>query len=224
MDIIALNKVDNLIWLGRYSERVYSTIKEFFISYDKMLEHPNFYIKYCNDFKIPNIYSDTEDFVKRYIKDTNDPNSIISNLYRAYDNCVILRNEIGTQTISYLELAVNDLTSLKDFDSCIIDLQNILDHILAFWASLDDEIENYEIRNIIKLGRRLERLDMYLYLHKDMHELVKACDMLEHRLDYSHIPYNKEAFIELQSMLKNPNTNQDNLDYNKAISLTESLI
>ena len=141
MDIIALNKVDNLIWLGRYSERVYSTIKEFFISYDKMLEHPNFYIKYCNDFKIPNIYSDTEDFVKRYIKDTNDPNSIISNLYRAYDNCVILRNEIGTQTMSYLELAVNDLTSLKDFDSCIIDLQNILDHILAFWASLDDEIE-----------------------------------------------------------------------------------
>ena len=83
-------------------------------------------------------------------------------------------NEIGTQTMSYLELAVNDLTSLKDFDSCIIDLQNILDHILAFWASLDDEIENYEIRNIIKLGRRLERLDMYLYLHKDMHELVKA--------------------------------------------------
>lgn len=220
MDIIALNKVDNLIWLGRYSERVYSTIKEFFIGYDKMIEHPDFYINYCNDFGIPNIYTSPSDFVKRYIKDINDPNSIISNLYRAYDNCVILRNEIGTQTMSYLELAVNDLSSLEDFDSFMIDLQNILDHLLAFWASLDDEIENYEIRNIIKLGRRLERLDIYLYLHKDVKELIKAYDMLEHRLNHSYIPYNKEAFIELQSMIKN----QDNLDYNKAISLTESLI
>lgn len=220
MDIVALNKIDNLIWLGRYSERVYSTIKEFFIGYDKMIEQPDFYIKYCNDLKIPNIYDSAEDFVKRYIKDTDDTNSIISNLYRAYDNCVILRNEIGTQTMSYLELAVNDLTSLNDFASFIIDLQNVLDHILAFWASLDDEIKNYEVRNIVKLGRRLERLDMYLYLHKGKKELVKACDMLEHRLNNSHIPYNKENFMELKDMLKDENA----LDYTKAIALTESLI
>lgn len=220
MDIIALNKVDNLLWLGRYSERVYSTIKEFFISYDKMIEHPNFYINYCTNLGIPNIYHDPSDFIKRYIKDINDPNSIIANLYRAYDNCVILRNEIGTQTMSYLELAVNDLMSLNDFDSFIIDLQNILDHLLAFWASLDDEIENYEIRNIIKLGRRLERLDIYLYLHKDKKDLIKAYDMLEHRLNHSHIPYNKEAFTDLKIMLKN----KDEIDYNKSISLTESLI
>lgn len=220
MDIVALNKVDNLLWLGRYSERVYSTIKEFFIGYDKMIEQPDFYVKYCADFKIPNIYNNMDDFVKRYIKDTNDPNSIISNLYRAYDNCIILRNEIGTQTMSYLELAVNDLTSLKDFDSFIIDLQNILDHILAFWASLDDEIANYEVRNIVKLGRRLERLDMYLYLHKNKEKLIKACDMLEHRLNNSHIPYNKEAFVELKAMLKNQNV----IDYDKAVTLTESLI
>lgn len=220
MDIVALNKIDNLLWLGRYSERVYSTIKEFFTGYDKMIEEPDFYIGYCIDFKIPNIYDNMDDFVKRYLKDKNDPNSLISNLYRAYGNCIILRNEIGTQTMSYLELAVNDLTSLNDFDSFIIDLQNILDRILAFWASLDDEIENHEIRSIIKLGRRLERLDIYLYLHKDRKELIKACDMLEHRLNYSHIPYNKEAFMQLKNVLKNSET----VDYDKAISLTESLI
>lgn len=220
MDIIALDKVDNLLWLGRYSERVYSTIKEFFIGYDKMIEQPDFYIKYCANFKIPNIYCSTDDFVKRYLKDETDPDSIISNLYRAYDNCMILRNEIGTQTMSYLELAVNDLVSLKDFDSFIIDLQSILDHILAFWASLDDEIENYEVRSIVKLGRRLERLDIYLYLHKDRTKLVKAYDMLEHRLNNAYIPYNKEAFVELKNMLFSPSA----LDYDRAITLTESLI
>ena len=95
MGIISLEKVDNLLWLGRYSERVYTTIKEFFIGYDRMIEHPDFYVKYCEDFQIPNIYNDMSDLVRRYLKDTSDPNSIISNLYRAYDNCTVLRNELG---------------------------------------------------------------------------------------------------------------------------------
>lgn len=219
MGIISLEKVDNLLWLGRYSERVYTTIKEFFISYDRMIEHPNFYVKYCEDFQIPNIYSDMSDFVKRYLKDTDDPNSIISNLYRAYDNCIVLRNEIGSPTMSYLELAVDDLNSIKDFDSFIIDLQSVLDHILAFWACLDDDVEDYETRNIVKLGKRLERMDMYLYLRKDQKVLMKAYEMLEHRLEKSNLPYNKEALINVKIMLDN-----NKLDYAKAISLIESLV
>lgn len=219
MGIISLEKVDNLLWLGRYSERVYTTIKEFFIGYDRMIEHPDFYVKYCEDFQIPNIYNDMSDFVRRYLKDTSDPNSIISNLYRAYDNCTVLRNEIGSQTMSYLELAVDDLNSIKDFDSFIIDLQSVLDHILAFWACLDDDVEDYETRNIVKLGKRLERMDMYLYLRKDKKAIVKAYEMLEHRLEKSNLPYNKEALVNVKTMLDN-----DKLDYAKAISLVESLI
>lgn len=219
MGIISLEKVDNLLWLGRYSERVYTTIKEFFIGYDRMIEQPDFYISYCENFKIPNIYNNMDDFVKRYLKDTNDPNSIISNLYRAYDNCTVLRNEIGSQTMSYLELAVDDLNSIKDFDSFIIDLQSVLDHILAFWACLDDDVEDYETRNIVKLGKRLERMDMYLYLRKDKKTITKAYEMLEHRLEKSNLPYNKEALVNVKIML-----DSDKLDYGKAISYVESLV
>ena len=43
MGIISLERIDNLIWLGRYSERIYLTIKEFFSCYDKMLDDPNLY-------------------------------------------------------------------------------------------------------------------------------------------------------------------------------------
>lgn len=56
MDIISLDKVNNLLWLGRYSERVYVTIREFFAGYDQMIEHHDFYIQYCRNFQIPNIY------------------------------------------------------------------------------------------------------------------------------------------------------------------------
>lgn len=223
MDIISLDKVDNLIWLGRYSERVYLTIKEFFVSYDRMIENPNFYVEYCENFKIPNIYTDMNDFVKSYVQDKSNVNSLLANLNRAYDNCVVLRNEVGTETMSYLELALNELSEIKDFDSFIIDLQGVLDHILAFWACLDDEVENYEVRNLIKLGKRLERFDIYLRLRKPIDTLHKACEMLEHRLGKSNIPYNREAFLQVKDML-NKNDDISSIDYVKAVSLVESLV
>ena len=98
-------------------------------------------------------------------------------------------------------------------------MQSVLDHILAFWACLDDDVEDYETRNIVKLGKRLERMDMYLYLRKDKKDIVKAYEMLEHRLEKSNLPYNKEALVNVKIMLDN-----DKLDYAKAISLVESLI
>ena len=167
MDIISLNRVNNLIWLGRYSERVYTTIKTFFYEYDKMLDDPYFYIQYCERFQIPNIYDNQEDFIEKYILDDSDTNSIISNLYRAYDNCIVLRNEIGTETMTYLEMALNNLKDIKDFDSFILDLQVVIDYILAFWACLSDIVENYEVKTVVKLGRRIERLDLYLRLRKN---------------------------------------------------------
>ncbi len=220
MDIISLDKVDNLIWLGRYSERVYITIKEFFTSYDKMIEHPDFYVEYCNNFQIPNIYEDMNDFVCRYVKDRTDQNSIIANMDRAYDNCIVLRNELGTQTMSYLELALNELSEIKDFDSFIIDLQDVLDHILAFWACLDDDVENYEVRNLIKFGKRLERFDIYLRLRKPKKDLKKACEMLEHRLSKINIPYDREAFLRVREMINNGS----DINYDKAVALVESLV
>lgn len=223
MDIISLEKVDNLIWLGRYSERVYLTIKEFFVSYDRMIEDPDFYVKYCEDFRIPNVYSDMDDFVHKYVQDKHNPSSLLASLNKAYDNCIVLRNELGTETMAYLEMSLNELSEIEDFNSFIIDLQGVLDHILAFWSCLDDDVENYEVRNLIKLGKRLERFDIYLRLHKPVDTLVKACDMLEHRLGKSYVPYNKEGFLVLKDMLNKPDA-EGNIDYNKAITLVESLV
>ena len=38
MGIISLEKQDHLYWLGRYSERVYTTLKTFLLGYDQMLD------------------------------------------------------------------------------------------------------------------------------------------------------------------------------------------
>lgn len=219
MGIIALDKVDNLLWLGRYSERVYTTIKEFFKGFDLMLDDENFYHVYCKHLQIPNIYKNQRDFIERYISDKNDMDSIISNLYRAYDNCIVLRNEIGSETITYLELALSDLEKISDYESFIIDLQSVLDHILAFWACLDDTVASSEVRSIVKLGKRLERLDLYLRLRKDKDDIDKAFRFLEYRINKNTIAFNKEEFIQLKNMM-----NKEELPYYQAIEIIERLV
>ncbi len=219
MDIIAVDRLNNLIWLGRYSERVYTTIKTFFRGYDMMIDDPNFYITYCERFQIPNIYKNQRDFIERYILDETDSNSIISNLYRAYDNCILLRNEIGTETITYLEVALNNLKSIKDFDSFMLELQTVVDYILAFWACLSDIVDKYEVKTVVKLGRRIERLDLYLRLRKEKSEIKKAFALLDDRMKRARVAYDIEKYIRLKEIIKD-----DCLDYDQAIYLVESLI
>jgi len=219
MDIIAVDRLNNLIWLGRYSERVYTTIKTFFKGYDIMLDDPYFYVTYCERFQIPNIYKDQRDFIEKYVLDENDPNSILSNLYRAYDNCIVLRNEIGTESMTYLEVALNNLKSIHDFDSFMLELQTVVDYILAFWACLSDIVEKYEVKTIIKLGRRIERLDLYLRLRKNVSEIRKAFVLLDDRMKRASVAYDIEKYMALKEVIYD-----DCIDYDKAIYLVESLI
>ncbi|MGN1187675.1 MAG: alpha-E domain-containing protein, partial [Lachnospiraceae bacterium] len=91
MGIITIEKADRLFWLGRYAERVYTTIKEYFAGYDRMIdESESSYTDFCRRINIPNIYTDKEDFLRSYPFNTENPDSILSNLYRAYDNAVVM--------------------------------------------------------------------------------------------------------------------------------------
>ena len=110
MGIITVEKANQLFWLGRYVERVYTTIREFFIGYDRMLdETDDSYKEFCDRINIPDDYRDKDHFLKDYPFNEKNPDSIISNLNRAYDNAIVNREEIGTETLSYVQLAIYDL-------------------------------------------------------------------------------------------------------------------
>ena len=48
MGIISVEKASNLYWLGRYSERVYTTLRKFFVNYDSMIDvEEDSYINYA---------------------------------------------------------------------------------------------------------------------------------------------------------------------------------
>ena len=74
-------------------------------SYDSMLDDlPGGYQEYCRRLEIPNIYGNKENFIRSYAYDKVNMNSIVSNLIRAYDNAIVLREEIGSEALAYIQL------------------------------------------------------------------------------------------------------------------------
>ena len=81
MGIISVEQADHLFWLGRYTERVYTTLRFYFPRFDSMIDETvDSYQAFCESIDIPNIYSSKEDFLRRYPFDADNPDSIISNL------------------------------------------------------------------------------------------------------------------------------------------------
>ncbi|MCD7803222.1 MAG: alpha-E domain-containing protein [Clostridiales bacterium] len=56
MGIKSIEVTDRLYWLGRYSERVYTSLRLFAKSYDDMLDKGDTYGELCRSLEIPNIY------------------------------------------------------------------------------------------------------------------------------------------------------------------------
>ena len=165
MGIISVEKSDHLFWLGRYVERVFTTLNTFFTYYDRMLDtEKEAYKHFCERLSIPDIYENQEDFVQKYLFSKEDGNSVYSSMERAYDNAVVLRDELSSRTLSYIQLALDCMEKHAGSGAFAYDLQLVLDDLFAFWGCLDDNVEDEECRNIIKCGKYLERLDLYMRL------------------------------------------------------------
>ena len=220
MDIISIENTDRLYWLGRYSERVYTTIRLFADSYDSMIDtYIDGYEEFCKRLDIPNIYTSGENFIQRYCFDREDPNSIYSNLMRAYDNCVTLREEIGSETVSYIQLAVYDMNKAKTSSSPLIELQKVTDNLLAFWGIADDSIDSEKVRNIIKIGKRIERLDLYARLHMPKKEMLREVHRLAGRIGRCCLKYNQDYLEKLVGLIESPE-----IDYCEVVRKVENFL
>lgn len=179
MGTITRINISNLFWLGRYVERVFTTLNSFFKYADRFIEGGEAaYEKYLADINIPDIYGSSEAFFDRYVFDLSDPNSIISNLDRALGNGIVLREEIKTPSLSYLQLAMDRYKACKGTTKIRYDMLPVRDAIYAFWGSVDNNMNNTEALRIIHLGKSVERLDMYIRLGYPAEEVFDQLDNL----------------------------------------------
>ena len=220
MGIISVEQVDHLFWLGRYTERVYTTLKVYSESFDRMIdESEDSYQGYCDSLDIPNIYESKEDFLKRYPFDNTVPDSIISNLSRAYDNAIVLRETIGSEALSYIQMSIYAMNNASLSDAPLIDLQQIMDDLLAFWGLVDDQIDSKKIRNIIKAGKRIERIDLYARLEVDKKRLEREVQRMIPRVLRSGMKYDEVSLSKISSLI-----NDTNLDYENIIKKKKKIV
>ena len=156
----------------------------------------------CKRQDIPNIYVSKEDFISRYCFDEEDANSIYANLMRAYDNAIVLREEIGSEALSYIQLAVYAMNKAKFSDAPLIQLQNVVDNIVAFWGMVDDDIDSECVRSIIRLGKRVERIDLYARMKEASHELKREMKRLNLRIQRTAFKYNTMKLAHLNYMVE----------------------
>lgn len=220
MSNITTEKANELFWLGRYVERVYTTCIEFFKGYDRMIDEQEVsYPEYCRRVSIPNVYADKEDFLRSYPFDESNPDSIISNLIRAYDNAVVLRDDIGSDTLSYIQLAIYDMRKASLGVAPLIGLQTVIDDLFAFWGCLDDRVVDYSERSIVKAARRIERIDLYLRFGMPADKILFEVRRLENRIVRTGLRYDQDAVPRLREMLS-----QNPVLYRDAIELIESMV
>ena len=204
MGIISVEKSDHLFWLGRYVERVFTTLNTFFTYYDRMLDtEKEAYKHFCERLSIPDIYENQEDFVQKYLFSREDGNSVYSSMERAYDNAVVLRDELSSRTLSYIQLALDCMEKHAGSGAFAYDLQPVLDDLFAFWGCLDDNVEDEECRNIIKCGKYLERLDLYMRLDYPYRMIEKEYNKFLNRLHKIRIHYNLseiDTFNEIMNL------------------------
>lgn len=202
MGIISIKSTDNLFWLGRYIERVFTTLRVFSEYYDRLIDKDeNAYTEFCSKLGIQNHYAYKQEFITKYLFDETDPNSVMSNLLSAYDNAVVMRNEISSETLSYVQMAVNAMERGRDSTAPMLKLQEVFDCLFAFWGSADDYVESETTRNILKFGRSVERLDLYTRFSFPTDFIKKEFSILINRLYKVGIDCNIDAINILMNII-----------------------
>ena len=219
MGIISVEHTNQLFWLGRYSERVYTTLNIFADRFDSMIDlDTDKYEEFRLLQEIPNIYTSKEDFASRYCFDERDPNSVYSNLIRAYDNAIVLREEIGSLTLSYIQLAVYAMNKAKESPAPLLELQHVRDNIVAFWGIVDDSIDDEHVRSIIKFGKRLERIDLYARMRMDDKEMRREVARLNFRIERTGLSYSRKKLAHINYLVEDAP-----ICYGKLVEEIESL-
>ncbi|MBQ7594880.1 MAG: alpha-E domain-containing protein [Synergistaceae bacterium] len=190
MSILSRENSERLFWLGRYSERVYTGLRSIIGSY-----------------------------AKNFSLDETNPESAVFSLARAYDNAIVLRDEIGSETFSYIQLAVYEINKAKKSLTPLIHLQKVIDNIAAFCGMADDSIEDEHARGIIKLGKRIERVDLYSRMNANVEDIRREIRRLIYRLPKTGLRYDAET-LERLIML----ANDDSLKRPEIVKEVEGLI
>ncbi len=161
-NVITADKANRLFWLGRYAERVYISLHLLRRYYDRVLDGDT---KDLHEYyECLGVGGDTSrEFQLSQLYDTNNICSIATSMSLAGDNAIVLRHDITSESISYIQMSqalLDECSAIKEKN--ITKLQPITDHMLAFFGSVDERVFYNRIRKLIKIGKLVENIDLHI--------------------------------------------------------------
>jgi uncharacterized alpha-E superfamily protein len=199
---ISIDKASQLYWLGRYTERVYTSLHLLRKHFDLMIDFDkDAYQTFCFQMGIKNVYTSANDFMERYLYDETNSDSVVNMLERAKDNAILLRKEITSETLSYIELSIAHIHQCKADKKGINDLQAITDYMLAFWGSIDERIFTSYTRNVLKFGKYLECAELNIRFDYSFARVRQICKRLVETIDKECYIYDELALMMLEQQM-----------------------
>lgn len=214
-DMISATKANRLYWLGRYEDRVYMTLHIMGKCYDQMIDgHPDDYQALWKKLDVNGMYNSEDEFTLGMLFDETNPSSVLSTQRYAMDNAMLLREDIMSESLSYLEMSMALLKRSKDkSDFNITDLQPVIDWSLAFWGSAEQRLRNHVALMIMMIGRNVENLDMLLRFGYPLRRIMLACESLRRYCREMPEIVDDVMAKNLSAMLDNRQYNPDNVEY-----------
>ncbi|OJU42614.1 MAG: hypothetical protein BGN96_02280 [Bacteroidales bacterium 45-6] len=199
---ISVIKANRLFWMGRYAERVYLALHLLRRHHDLMIdEDREAYKAFCTKMGIEDKYSSPAHFVESYLYDLNNPDSVINMLESVNDNAILLREEIKSETLSYIQMAINYMKHSKEQSKGLGSLQYITDCILAFWGSADERICTANVRKTIFFGKFAECSDILIRFEYPLDRIIGLLDRIKGCVDCDLEMYNEAQLRAYESQL-----------------------
>lgn len=221
MGSITLNKNNRLYWLGRYSERVYRGIVIVRNTQDEALDGEVAELDaICAKLGIANIYTSIDDFCSRYCFDRGTNISLISTADSMLGNGMVLRELLGSPTLSYLQMAVSAIELASTSKSPGVQLQWVLDDIMAFRGSYSEFVSSEKIRNTIKTGASVERVSTMIRFDEELVVLRNEVQKLLCRMEKTTLHYIEENLTYIKEFAF---SEEDIWDKVKLLNSIESL-
>lgn len=205
MGSLSLEKVDHLLWLGRYVERCHTTMGFVLHAYDEALDFPDgAWRAQLAELGFDAASGSPIPFFRDSLFNGNNSSSVKFSMSAAFDNAVVLRDVIGTECLAYIQMAVNSIEAAEKSDSPLLALQNVRDDILAFKGCVDEYIGSDTARNLVKSGFTVERMDLYTRLRYRLDRLQQEAHRLAGRIDRIGVAYDKAAFNKAIQLVYSP--------------------
>lgn len=202
--ILSPSKANSLYWLGRYTERVYLELHLLRLCFDKMIDgDPQEYGRYLATIGGVSQYPDQASVINGLVHDLSNPASVISSVERCNDNAVLLRDEIKSPTLGYIQMPLELLrqNARNGIEPNVDELQTLTDWMLAFWGSIEERVYDDRVRTILKIGKLIEHIDMNVRFDYKFYRIEEAFKALGHCKAEEPRAFDDEVVDQLREML-----------------------